>query len=47
LAGLPAQVFLTGTDPDIFAPLQGSAEAFRATPSGLVALPDFPVPKPA
>jgi DNA replication and repair protein RecF len=47
LAALPAQVFLTGTDPDIFTPLQGTAEAFRATPSGLVPLPDFPVPKPA
>ncbi len=35
LAGLPAQVFLTGTEPDIFAPLQGIAETFRATPEGL------------
>jgi DNA replication and repair protein RecF len=46
LAGLPAQVFLTGTEADIFAPLQGSAEGFRATPSGLVPLPDFRVPNP-
>jgi DNA replication and repair protein RecF len=46
LASLPAQVFLTGTEPDIFAPLQGSAEGFRATPSGLVPLPEFPVPNP-
>lgn len=37
LAGLPAQVFLTGTEPDIFAPLQGIAETFRATPEGLLA----------
>jgi len=47
LAGLPAQVFLTGTEADIFAPLRGTAEAFGATPSGLVPLADFPVPKPA
>jgi DNA replication and repair protein RecF len=46
LASLPAQVFLTGTDPDIFAPLKGSAEAFRATASGLVPIPEFPVPNP-
>jgi DNA replication and repair protein RecF len=46
LASIPAQVFLTGTEPDIFSPLQGSAEGFRATQSGLVALPDFPVPNP-
>jgi DNA replication and repair protein RecF len=38
LAGLPAQVFLTGTEPDIFAPLQGIAETFRATPEGLAAV---------
>lgn len=47
LVELPAQVFLTGTDPDIFAPLQGSAEGFRATPSGLVPMPEFRVPNPA
>ncbi len=47
LAALPAQVFLTGTEPDIFAPLRGLAEGFGATPGGLVPLPDFPVPKPA
>jgi DNA replication and repair protein RecF len=47
LAGLPAQVFLTGTEPDIFAPLQGSAETFRATPEGLVPLSNHPVPNPA
>ena len=38
LAGLPAQVFLTGTEPDIFAPLQGIVETFRATPEGLAAV---------
>ncbi len=41
LAGLPAQVFLTGTEPDIFAPLQGLAEGFRATPEGLLPLAGF------
>jgi len=47
LLRLPAQVFLTGTEPDIFAALRGTAEGFRATPCGLVPSPDFPVPKPA
>jgi DNA replication and repair protein RecF len=47
LAGLPAQVFLTGTEADIFGPLRGTAEGFQATPSGLVSIPDFPVPNPA
>ena len=47
LLALPAQVFLTGTEGDIFAPLRGTAEAFRATPAGLVPHPDFPVPNPA
>jgi DNA replication and repair protein RecF len=47
LAALPAQVFLTGTEGDIFAPLQGFAEGFRATPDGLVPMPDFRVPNPS
>ncbi len=47
LAALPAQVFLTGTEPDIFTPLQGLAEGFRATPAGLVPLAEYPVPNPA
>lgn len=54
LAALPAQVFLTGTEPDIFAPLHGIAETFRATPDRLVpasgpfvTIADHPVPKPA
>jgi len=47
LATTPAQVFLTGTEPDIFAPLQGMAEGLRATPDGLVPLADFPVPNAA
>ncbi|MGG5809430.1 DNA replication/repair protein RecF [Falsiroseomonas sp. CW058] len=47
LAGLPAQVFLTGTEADIFAPLRGTAEGFRATPQGLVPMPDFRVSNPA
>lgn len=44
LAALPAQVFLTGTEADIFAPLRGVAEGFQATPAGLVAISDFRVP---
>ncbi len=44
LAALPAQVFLTGTESDIFASLKGFAEGFRATPSGLVPLAEFRVP---
>ena len=44
LAELPAQVFLTGTEPDIFAPLQGVAEGFRATAEGLVPLHEYRVP---
>ncbi|MGG5819329.1 DNA replication/repair protein RecF [Falsiroseomonas sp. HW251] len=46
LSNLPAQVFLTGTEADIFAPLRGTAEGFRATPGELVPDPDFPVPNP-
>lgn len=46
LRGLPAQVFLTGTEPDIFAPLHGTAEGFAATPQGLVPLDGF-APRPA
>ena len=47
LAGLPAQVFLTGTEAEIFAPLKGLAEGFRATSEGLVPLSDYRVPKAA
>ncbi len=36
LAGLPAQSFLTGTDAEVFRPLQGIAGRFRATPGILV-----------
>jgi DNA replication and repair protein RecF len=42
LARLPAQSFLTGTDGDVFAPLQGVAEGLRAGGGGLAADPDFP-----
>ena len=45
LATLPAQVFLTGTDAGVFAPLRGIAEAFRAAPGLLVPDTDFPVPE--
>ena len=44
LAALPAQVFLTGTDPGVFAPLRGVAAAFRAAPGSVVPDGDFPVP---
>ncbi|MCB4820216.1 DNA replication/repair protein RecF [Roseicella aerolata] len=44
LAALPAQAFLTGTDPGVFAPLRGLAEALRAAPGALVPDADFPVP---
>jgi DNA replication and repair protein RecF len=46
LSSLPAQVFLTGTEADVFAPLRGMAEGFRASPEGLVPLSEFPVPNP-
>jgi DNA replication and repair protein RecF len=44
LADLPAQVFLTGTDPEVFAPLRGVAAGFRTAPGSIVPLGDFPVP---
>ncbi|MGK7869507.1 DNA replication/repair protein RecF [Falsiroseomonas sp. E2-1-a20] len=47
LAQSPAQVFLTGTEADIFSPLQGVAEVFAATPEGLDPMPNYPVPQPA
>ena len=47
LANLPAQVFLTGTEADIFSPLRGTAECFRAAQTGLVPHPDYPVPNPS
>ena len=37
LRDLPAQVFLTGTDAGVFAPLRGDAQAWRTTAAGLVA----------
>jgi DNA replication and repair protein RecF len=36
LATLPAQSFLTGTDAEVFRPLQGIARRFRATPGKLL-----------
>jgi DNA replication and repair protein RecF len=47
LAELPAQCFLTGTELQPFAPLQGLAEAFTARPGGLLQATDFPVPNAA
>jgi DNA replication and repair protein RecF len=44
LSGLPAQVFITGTDSDPFLPLRGHAEGLRAGGGTLVEDPDFPPP---
>ncbi len=44
LVGLPAQVFLTGTDAAVFAPLRGQAQGLRACPGILVPDTDFPMP---
>ena len=45
LAALPAQVFLTGTDAAVFAPLRGVAAGFKAAPGAVVPDGDFPVPE--
>jgi DNA replication and repair protein RecF len=42
LRALPAQVFLTGTDREIFFPLRGVAEALRTGGDALLRDPDFP-----
>ncbi|MCK8783425.1 DNA replication/repair protein RecF [Roseomonas sp. NAR14] len=47
LSALPAQAFLTGTDPALFAPLAGLAEGFRVEGGKVVPDPHFPVPKAA
>jgi DNA replication and repair protein RecF len=44
LAALPAQCFLTGTEPGVFAPLRGVAEGFGIGPAGIAADPSFPLP---
>jgi DNA replication and repair protein RecF len=48
LRRLPAQVFVTGTDAEVFAPLRGQAEVLRtvrgATGTELAPDPDFPLP---
>jgi DNA replication and repair protein RecF len=44
LVALPAQVFMTGTDGDIFAPLQPHAEAFSTGDGRLVPAPGFHPP---
>lgn len=46
LLGLPAQVFLTGTDEAAFAGLRGQAELLRATGTGLEPDPDVTPPMP-
>ncbi len=45
LAALPAQVLLTGTDGDVFAPLVGAAEGLRTGGNGLLPDPCFPPPR--
>ncbi len=46
LRRLPAQVFLTGTDKSVFAPLRGVAEGLLAAGGALHPDPDFPPPPP-
>jgi DNA replication and repair protein RecF len=46
LLGLPAQVFLTGTDEAAFAGLRGQAELLRTTGTGLEPDPDVTPPMP-
>ncbi len=41
LAALPAQVFLTGTDAEVFAPLAGQATFWRTGGEGLYADPEY------
>jgi DNA replication and repair protein RecF len=45
LAASPAQVLLTGTDADVFAPLSGIAEALRTGADSLAPDPGFPPPR--
>ncbi len=45
LAASSAQVLLTGTDADVFAPLSGMAEALRTGADSLVPDPGFPPPR--
>ncbi|WP_426954551.1 DNA replication/repair protein RecF [Muricoccus radiodurans] len=44
LATLPAQAFLTGTEPGVFAPLRGVAEGFAVGADGVQPDRDFPPP---
>jgi DNA replication and repair protein RecF len=46
LAALPAQVMMTGTDSDIFAPLRGRAEGLLTSSGKLASNRDFPPPEP-
>jgi DNA replication and repair protein RecF len=45
LAESPAQVLLTGTDGDVFAPLRGVAEGLQTGNDTLLPDPDFPPPR--
>ncbi len=44
LAALPAQVWLTGTEPALFEQLRGTAQAFRVAPGDVAENPDWPLP---
>ena len=44
LATLPAQAWLTGTEPEVFAPLRGAAQGFLVAPGKLAENPDLPLP---
>jgi DNA replication and repair protein RecF len=45
LAALPAQSFLTGTEPGVFASLRGVAEGFSIGAGGVLGDPGFPAPE--
>lgn len=47
LAVLPAQSFLTGTEPEVFAPLRGVAQGFSVGADGVAPDSAFPVPQAA
>ena len=46
LAALPGQAILTGTDPELFAPLHGAAQGLRTGGGTLAPDPAFPPPAP-
>ena len=44
VSSLPAQILMTGTDREVFAPLAGAAEFLRTHEGTLLADPDMPIP---